>query len=70
MTSLVPFTERLQSIELVVGVGGPGQTNSLTQFLDLGFGESRIRTLSSPPPPFFRRHTNERTFLCSARPSR
>ena len=46
MTSLVPFTERLQSIELVVGVGGPGQTNSLTQFLDLGFGESRIRTFT------------------------
>ena len=44
MTSLVPFTERLQSIELVVGVGGPGQPNSLIQFFYLGFAELPIET--------------------------
>ena len=42
MTSLVPFAERLQSIEFVGGAGGPGQAKSFTQW----FGESRIRTLT------------------------
>ena len=50
MTSLVPFTERLQSIEFVGGGGGPWQAKSFTQFLDLGFGESRVRTLAPISP--------------------